>query len=107
MKVIWTPQLGEKWIFPRLLQKCKKPLVAIVVLTFLQNHDTCVKIEGAVSSLECFGQKPLSIFINSSFIAQKHHLSETYPDVWNKGFVEMKRNEGDKRLLNSWENSWK
>jgi len=51
--------------------------------------------------LTCCGQKPLSVFQNSSFIAQKHHFSETYPDVWNKGIVEMKRNEGDKGLINS------
>jgi len=50
--------------------------------------------------LVCVGQKPLSFFLNSSLIAQKHHLSETYPDVWDKGFTEMKRNEGDRELLN-------
>jgi len=62
---------------------------------------TRVKSEGGFSSLACFGQKPLSIFPNTSLIAQKHHLSETYPDVWNKRFVEMKRNEADRELLNS------
>lgn len=44
-------------------------------------HDTCEKSEGGFSYLEFFGQKPLSFFPNSSFIALKHHLSETYLDV--------------------------
>ena len=62
----------------------------MVFLTFIQNHDTCVKIEGGFSSLECFEQKPLSVFQTSSLIALKNLLSETDPDVWNKGFC---RNE--------------
>ena len=52
------------------------------------------------SSLAYFGQKGLSVFPNSFFLAEKDHLSKTYPDVWNRGFVEMKGNEGDKGLLN-------
>jgi len=35
----------------------------------------------------------------SSFLAQKHHLNKTYPDVWNRGFIEMKGNEGDEGLI--------
>ena len=70
--------------------RCINSPEATVFLTFLQNHYTCVKSEGGFSSLACFWQTPLSFFQNSSFIALKHHLSETYPDVWNKGFC---RNE--------------
>jgi len=45
--------------------------------------------------------KKLSLFPNSSLLSHKHHLNKTYPDVWNRGFVEMKGNEGDKGILNS------
>ena len=69
--------------------------------TFLPNHETCVKCEGGFYSWVYVGQKPLSHFPNSFCLAQKHHLSKTYPDVWNRGFVAMKGNEGDKGLLNS------
>ena len=105
--VIWPTKLGESVIFSRSLQRCINSPEEIVFLKFLQNRDTCVKNEGGFSSLVFFGQKPLSYFPNSSFIAQKKHLRETYPDVWDKGFSEMKWNEGDRGLLNSWENFWK
>ena len=68
---------------------------------FIQNHETCVKTERGFYSWVNEGQQPLSLFSNSSSISQKHHLSKTYPDVWNRGFVEMRGNEGDKGLLNS------
>lgn len=100
-KVIWPTKLGEKLIFPRSLQRCINSPETIVFMTFLQNHDTCVKSEGNFYSLVCFGWKHFSVFPNSSLIAQKHHLSETYRDVWDKGFAEMKWNEGDMELLNS------
>ena len=45
-----------------------------------------------------YEQKPLSLLLNSSSIAQKHHLNKTFPDVWERGFVEMKGNEGDEGL---------
>ncbi len=69
--------------------------------TFLPIHETCVKTEICFSSWVNYGQKPLSILSNSTFLAQKHSLKKTYPDVWNRGFVEMNGNEGDKGLLNS------
>ena len=71
------------------------------VLKFLQNHDTCVKNKGGFSSWVYGGQKPLSLLSNSYFLAQKHNLNKTYPDMWNRGFVEMKGNEGDEGLINS------
>ena len=80
-KFMWPTKLGEILIFPRSLQRWINSPEATVFLTFLQNHDTCVKSEGYFSSLACFGQKCLSVFQNSSFIALKHYLSETYPDV--------------------------
>ena len=83
------------------------PSFSPVFLIFLSNHDTCVKSEGGFSSLAYYGQNPLSILSNLSFISQKHHLSKTYPDVWNREFVEMKGNEGDKGLLNSLRKFWK
>ena len=63
-----------------------------------------MKSEGGFSSLAYSGCKPLSLFLNSFFLSQKHHLSKTYPDVLNRGFVEIKGNEGDKGLLTSLEN---
>ena len=69
--------------------------------TFLPNHETCVKIERFFSSWVKDGQKPLSLLSNSSYIAQKNHLNKTYPDVWDRGFVEMKGNEGDEELIDS------
>ena len=98
---MWPTKLGEILIFPWSLQRCINSPEATVFLTFLQNNDTYVKLEGGFSSLSYFGKKKLYGFPNSSFIAQKHHWSKTYPDMWNKGFVEMKRNEGDKGLINS------
>ena len=71
--VLWPTVLGA-------------PSFSPVFLTFLSNHDTCVKSERGFSSLACCGQKPLSVLQNSSLIAQKQLLSETCPDVWNKGF---------------------
>ena len=68
-------------IFPRSLQKCINSPKATVFLTFLQKHDACVKSEGYFSSLACFGEKPLTVVQNLSFLSLKHHLSETYPDV--------------------------
>ena len=61
-----------------------------------------MKSEGFFSSLAYYGQKNISLLSNSSSISQKHHLSKTYPDVWNRGFVEMKGNEGDKGLRRFW-----
>ena len=87
-------------IFPRSLQRCINSPEAIVFLIVLKNHNTCVKSEGGFYSFVYTGKNTLSVFSNASFLAQKHHLSETYPDVWNKRFVEMKRNEGDRELLN-------
>lgn len=101
-KFIWLTKLGYNLIFPRSLQRCINSPKTISFLECLQNNDTYVKDEGCVSYLVCCRQKPLSVFLNSSFIAQKHHLSETYPNVWDKGFAEMKRNEGDWELLSSW-----
>ena len=69
--------------------------------TFLQNLETCVKTKRGFSSWVNDGQNNLSFFSNSSFLSQKHSLRKTYPDMWNRGFVEMKGNEGDEGLLNS------
>ena len=66
---------------------------------FLSKHETCVKTKGGFYSWVYGGQKPLSCLSNSSFLAQKHHLNKTYPDVWIREFVEMKGNEGDEGLL--------
>jgi len=73
----------------------------MIVWTFFPNHETCVKMEGGFSPCIYDGKKTLSRFSNSSFLAQKHHLNQTYPNVRNRGFVEMKGNEGDEGLLNS------
>lgn len=54
-KFIWIISRGYKLIFPRSLQKCSNSFVSIVFLTFLQNHNTCVKSEGYFSSLEYYG----------------------------------------------------
>ena len=67
--------------------------------TFLPHHETCVKNEGGFSSWIYYGQKTLSIFSNASYLAKKHHFNKTCPDVWDRGFVEMKGNEGDEGLL--------
>ena len=69
--------------------------------TFLPNHETCEKTKRGFSSWVNEGKIPLSLFSNSSFLAQKHSFKKTYPDMWNRGFVEMKGNEGDEGLLNS------
>ena len=71
--------------------------------TFRPNHEIYVKTERGFSSWVNDGQKPLSHLSNSSFLAQKHHLNKTYPNVWNRGFVEMNGNEEDKGFINSWE----
>ena len=38
-------------------------------------------------------------FVKFIFLSHKRHLNKTDPDVWNRGFVEMKGNEGDEGLL--------
>jgi len=73
----------------------------MIVWTFFPNHETCVKPEGGFSPWVYDGKNPLSLFSKSYFLAQKHHLNKSYPDVRNRGFVEMKGNEGDKGLPNS------
>jgi len=87
-------------IFLRSLHKCINPPEASDVYKISPNHETCVKTERYFSSWAKDGQKPLSLFSNSSFISQKHSLKKTYLDMWNRGFVEMKGNEGDEGLLN-------
>jgi len=69
--------------------------------TFLPNHENCLKTERYFSSQANYEQKVLSLLSNSTSLSQNHHLNKTYPDIWNRGFVEMKGNEGDEGLLNS------
>jgi len=81
-KVIWTLHLGETLIFPISLQKCRKALVATVFLTFIKNHNTCIKTEGGFSYSTYYGQKPLSLLSNSSLCGQKHSLKKNQSYVW-------------------------
>ena len=78
-QVIWILHLWENEIFPRSLQLCRKSLVTPVVLTFLPNHDTCVKNEGIFYFLAYDGKKPLSLFSISPLFGQKHHLKQNWP----------------------------
>ena len=68
--------------------------------TFLPIHEIYVKTERGFSYWVNDGKKPLSRLSKSSFIAEKNSLKKTCPNVWNRGFVEMKGNEGDEGILN-------
>ena len=75
-KVIWALKLWENLILPRSLQQCSNSPVIPVSLTLIQNHDTCVKMEGIFSSLTYDRKKPLSLLYNSSPFFQKHSLNK-------------------------------
>ena len=46
---------------------------------FLPKHETCVKTERGFSSWVNDGQKPLSLFSNTCFLAHKHNLKKNRP----------------------------
>ena len=96
-QVIWILHVWENEIFPRLLKKWSNSLVANVFLTFLQNHDTYVKIRCALRNwCYAFGQEkilsPLTTQITSKASKLLLRVLQIYLKIYEVSGLSLMKN---------------